>query len=198
MDLCELKVSQDYIGRPSSKTKTREWTSKPLKIIFDSFSFIWWLFSWSWFSLWNMYCSVKCQHVKVVCVSVFTVHVFVGARYIVKPFYLCSIVVLFVFESGNRLGSDLSRDACEHRCYCPLWLCSTLKGPCYPCLSVILDTLMLFIPFDYKIKWWCLCHLMKNIIFIFLLYFSHACHSTYRAQTTFGLFSFLLSCSPLG
>lgn len=51
--------------------------------------------------------------------------------------------------------------------------------PFYPRLSVILDTLMVFMPFDDKIKWWCLCHLMKKIIFIFLLYFSHACHSTH-------------------
>lgn len=33
----------------------------------------------------------------------FTTHVSVGARYIVKPLYLCSIVVLFAFESGNQL-----------------------------------------------------------------------------------------------
>lgn len=50
-----------------------------------------------------MYCSVKCQHVKVGCGSVFTIHVSVGARSIVNPVYLCSIVVLFVFESGNQL-----------------------------------------------------------------------------------------------
>lgn len=35
----------------------------------------------------------------------FIVHVSLGTRYIVQP--LCSVVVSFVFESGNSLGSDV-------------------------------------------------------------------------------------------
>lgn len=45
----------------------------------------------------------KVSTFKVGCGSVFTIHVSVGARSIVNPVYLCSIVVLFVFESGNQL-----------------------------------------------------------------------------------------------
>lgn len=32
MDLCEFGVSQGYLGRPISKTKTRAQTPKPLKL----------------------------------------------------------------------------------------------------------------------------------------------------------------------
>lgn len=48
------------------------------------------------------------------------------------------------------------------------WLCSTLRVPLYPHLSIILNTVMVFMPFD-----------EKNLNHIYFYFVFNACHITH-------------------
>lgn len=70
------------------------------------------------------------------------------------------------------------------------WLCSALRVPNYPHLSVILDTVVVFMPLDEK---------FKSHLFLFCMSFMHVLAHMWRSKDNFlGVFSLLVSCRSLG